>query len=69
MPSNRFPEPKLNAVTRFGIPLKLIVVGVFLSIDRLGMRGALSVSTLALGCDTGAQLLLRTLVKKPSKAS
>ena len=53
----------------FGIPLNLIVVGVFLSIDRLGMRGALSVSTLALGCATGAQLLLRTLVKKPSKAS
>ena len=31
--------------------------------------GALSVSTLALGCATGAQLLLRSLVKKPSKAS
>jgi len=48
----------------FGIPLNLIVVGVFLSIDRLGMRGALSVSTLALTCATGAQLLLRSLLDR-----
>ena len=52
----------------FGIPLNLIVVGVFLSLDRLGMRGALTVSTLALSCATGAQLLLRNLLSKPPDA-
>ena len=48
----------------FGIPLNLIVVGVFLSIGRLGLKGALTVSTLALACATASQLLLRRLVSE-----
>ena len=43
----------------FGIPLNLIVVGVFLSISKLGLAGALTCSTTALAGATIAQFLLR----------
>ena len=45
----------------FGIPLNLIVVGVFLSISRLGLAGALTCSTTALACASVAQLALRKI--------
>jgi len=51
----------------FGIPLNLIVVGVFLSINKLGLKGALSVSTGALACATVAQLLLRQITRRPEE--
>jgi len=43
----------------FGIPLNLIVVGVFLSLGQLGLTGALSCSTAALGAALVAGLSLR----------
>lgn len=43
----------------FGIPLNLIVVGVFLSIGKLKTVGALTCSTSALGCALVAALLLQ----------
>jgi len=36
----------------FGIPLNVLVVSVFLSINKLGLKGALSISSLALGLAT-----------------
>jgi hypothetical protein len=36
----------------FGIPLNVLVVGVFLSIQKLGLQGALSISSCALGLAT-----------------
>lgn len=45
----------------FGIPLNALVVGVFLSIKKLGVTGALSVSTGALGVATLAMLKLKSL--------
>jgi len=55
----------------FGIPLNLIVVGVFLSIGKLGIKGALSVSTGALAIAAVAQMLLRQAVRQeaPSQPS
>ena len=47
----------------FGIPLNLLVVTVFLSIKKLGVSGALSVSTIALGLATASMLKLKSLVK------
>ena len=44
----------------FGLPLNLIVVSVFLSLKRLGMKGALSISTGALGIATLCMALLRS---------
>ena len=46
----------------FAIPLNLIVVGVFLSISKLGLAGALTCSTLALSCATLSQFALRRIV-------
>ena len=48
----------------FGIPLNLIVVGVFLSISKLGLAGALTCSTIALSGAAVAQLTLRRMVKE-----
>jgi hypothetical protein len=45
----------------FGIPLNALVVGVFLSIKKLGVTGALSVSTGALAVATFAMLKLKSL--------
>lgn len=46
----------------FGIPLNVLVVSVFLSIDKLGVGGALSVSAAALGCATACMFGLRRMV-------
>ena len=48
----------------FGVPLNLIVVGVFLSIGKLGVSGALTRSASALGLAAAACLALRTIVAK-----
>jgi MFS family permease len=45
----------------FGIPLNVLVVSVFLSIKRLGVGGALSVSTGALGLATLSMLKLKSI--------
>lgn len=46
----------------FGIPLNVLVVSVFLSIQKLGIGGALSVSSVALGVATLCMWNLRRLV-------
>ena len=51
----------------FGIPLNAMVVTVFLSIDRLGVQGALGVSTTALALATACGLKLQGLVKKENR--
>ena len=48
----------------FGIPLNALVVTVFLSIKKLGVSGALSVSTGALGVATASMLALKRLAGK-----
>lgn len=48
----------------FGIPLNALVVAVFLSIQKLGVTGALSVSTFALAIATFAMLKLKMLTGK-----
>ena len=60
-----FQDPSGRAPSRRSLivrGLNLIVVGVFLSIERLGLAGALTCSTTALACATAAQLLLRRTV-------
>merc|ERR1719159_715717 len=53
------PEEYRGAIMNlFGIPLNMLVVGVFLSIGKLGLQGALKCSTLALSCATLAQFFL-----------
>lgn len=49
----------------FGIPLNLIVVGVFLSIAKLGLIGALTVSTASLSIAAAAMFALRRLPSNP----
>lgn len=53
----------------FGIPLNVLVVSVFLSIQKLGVGGALSISSAALGIATLCMFSLRRLVKEKSEAS
>ena len=48
----------------FGIPLNLLVVSVFLSTKRLGLNGALTVSSSALGVATLCMFKLRSMVAK-----
>ena len=48
----------------FAIPLNLIVVGVFLSIAKLGIKGALTVSTASLACATMSMVVLRRIMSK-----
>jgi MFS transporter, MFS domain-containing protein family, molybdate-anion transporter len=48
----------------FGIPLNVLVVGVFLSIQKLGVQGALSISSGALAAATLCMLSLRRSVLK-----
>lgn len=48
----------------FGIPLNVLVVSVFLSIKRLGLTGALSISTGALALATASMYKLRSMVKE-----
>ena len=45
----------------FGIPLNVLVVSVFLSIQSLGVGGALSIATGALGIATACMFQLRSL--------
>lgn len=47
----------------FGIPLNVLVVTVFLSIKKLGVSGALSVSTGALALATASMLKLKSMAK------
>jgi hypothetical protein len=63
-PSHRYLPDEYRGVIMnlFAIPLNLIVVGVFLSISKLGLAGALTISTLALSGATLAQLALRRCV-------
>merc|ERR1712048_1356194 len=44
--------------TLIGIPLNVIVVSVMLSAKRLGMRGSMACSTLALACALSAPCLI-----------
>lgn len=48
----------------FGIPLNVLVVSVFLSIQKLGVSGALSISSGALGLATLCMLQLRRTVNR-----
>jgi MFS transporter, MFS domain-containing protein family, molybdate-anion transporter len=48
----------------FGIPLNVLVVGVFLSISRLGLKGALGISSGALGVASLCMIRLNTIVGK-----
>ena len=48
----------------FGIPLNVLVVSVFLSIQRLGLQGALSISSGALAVATLCMIRLRSLIAK-----
>jgi hypothetical protein len=48
----------------FGIPLNVLVVSVFLSINKLGVGGALSISSAALGLATVCMFKLRQLMEK-----
>jgi hypothetical protein len=51
----------------FGIPLNVLVVSVFLSIQRLGVNGALSVSSGALGIATVCMFTLKRMIAKEAK--
>lgn len=52
----------------FGIPLNILVVTVFLSIQKLGVSGALSCSTTALGLAFLSLIKLRRVVSKEEKS-
>ena len=63
--SKYFPDSHRGVVMNlFGIPLNAMVVTVFLSIERLGVRGALGVSTAALTAAAACGMKLRALVDK-----
>ena len=63
--SKYFPDSHRSVVMNlFGIPLNAMVVTVFLSIEKLGVQGALGVSTTALALATACGLKLKGLVKK-----
>jgi MFS family permease len=53
----------------FGIPLNVLVVSVFLSISRIGLKGALGISSGALGLATLCMLKLNTMVNKKEEAA
>lgn len=53
----------------FGIPLNALVVTVFLINEKLGVSGALSVSTGALGLASLCMMKLRSMIKKETAAS
>lgn len=62
--SKFFPESHRSVVMNlFGIPLNAMVVSVFLSIERLGVQGALGVSTTALAVAAACGYKLKRLVK------
>ena len=53
----------------FGIPLNILVVSVFLSISRLGLNGALGISSGALGIATLCMLKLNTMIGKKEEGA
>jgi MFS family permease len=53
----------------FGIPLNVLVVGVFLSIQKLGLQGALSISSCALGLATVCMFRLKGKVALEAAAT
>ena len=59
--------PDRHVMTLFGIPLNAMVVTVFLSIERLGVQGALGVSTTALALATICGLKLKGVIKKENE--
>eukprot|EP00956_Cyclotella_meneghiniana_P026684 scaffold58286_cov68-Cyclotella_meneghiniana.AAC.6 len=63
--SKYFPDSHRSVVMNlFGIPLNAMVVSVFLSIEKLGVQGALGVSTAALAAALGCSLKLTSIVNK-----
>ena len=46
----------------FGIPLNALVVAVFLSINKLGVTGALGISTGALGVVAASMFALKRMI-------
>ena len=63
--SKYFPDSHRSVVMNlFGIPLNVMVVTVFLSIERLGVQGALGVSTTALAVAAACGYKLKRLVKE-----
>jgi hypothetical protein len=48
--------------------LNILVVGVFLSISRLGLKGALGISSGALGLATLCMYKLNSMIGKTSEA-
>lgn len=63
--SKYFPDSHRSVIMNlFGIPLNAIVVTVFLSIEKLGVQGALGVSTLALGVATLCGIKLKGLIEE-----
>lgn len=61
--SKYFPDSHRSVVMNlFGIPLNALVVTVFLNIERLGVEGALGLSTTALAVATGCAFKLKGLV-------
>jgi len=67
--SKYFPDSHRSVVMNlFGIPLNAMVVTVFLSIEKLGVQGALGVSTTALTVATLCGLKLNKLIDGEKKA-
>lgn len=68
--SKYFPDSHRSVVMNlFGIPLNVMVVTVFLGIEKLGVQGALGISTTALAVATLCGLKLKGLIKKESESS
>mmetsp|Transcript_9603 Transcript_9603/g.21649 ORF Transcript_9603/g.21649 Transcript_9603/m.21649 type:complete len:628 (-) Transcript_9603:277-2160(-) len=66
--SKYFPDSHRSVVMNlFGIPLNAMVVTVFLSIEKLGVQGALGVSTTALAVATACGLKLMRLIDGEKK--
>ena len=66
--SKYFPDSHRSVVMNlFGIPLNAMVVTVFLSIERLGVQGALGVSTTALALATICGLKLKGVIKRENE--
>ena len=66
--SKYFPDSHRSVdMNLFGIPLNAMVVTVFLSIEKLGVQGALSVSTTALAVAAACGFKLKSLVNGEKK--
>ena len=63
--SKYIPDAQRSVIMNiFGLPLNLIVVSVFLLLQRLGMKGALSVASAALGIATLCMAAMKIVLKK-----